>query len=92
MVIDENNNNVVTGTATYKDLADDVKIYYVDAYKSNGEERIIVSEGDGVIVSAQTTEADEYEVSVMYKTNDDGEISHIIVEVDGQAIWNSVTK
>ena len=91
MVIDENNNNVVTGTATYKDLADDVKIYYVDAYKSNGEERIIVSEGDGVIVSAQTTEADEYEVSVMYKT-DDGEISHIIVEVDGQAIWNSVTK
>ena len=93
MVIDENNNNVVTGTATYKDLADDVKIYYVDAYKSNGEERIIVSEGDGVIVSAQTTEADEYEVSVMYKFNDDdGEISHIIVEVDGQAIWNSVTK
>ena len=91
MVIDENNNNVVTGTATYKDLADDVKIYYVDAYKSNGEERIIVSEGDGVSVSAQTTEADEYEVSVMYKT-DDGEISHIIVEVDGQAIWNSVTK
>ena len=91
MVIDGSNNNVVTGTATYKDLADDVKIYYVDAYKSNGEERIIVSEGDGVIVSAQTTEADEYEVSVMYKT-DDGEISHIIVEVDGQAIWNSVTK
>ena len=92
MVIDEATNNVVTGTATYKDLADDVKIYYVDAYKSNGEERIIVSEGDGIIVSAQTTEADEYEVSVMYKTNDDGEISHIIVEVDGQAIWNSVTK
>ena len=93
MVIDGSNNNVVTGTATYKDLADDVKIYYVDAYKSNGEERIIVSEGDGVIVSAQTTEADEYEVSVMYKTNEDnGEISHIIVEVDGQAIWNSVTK
>ena len=92
MVINESTNNVVTGTATYKDLADDVKIYYVDAYKSNGEERIIVSEGDGVIVSAQTTEADEYEVSVMYKTNDDGEISHIIVEVDGQAIWNSVTK
>ena len=93
MVIDGSNNNVVTGTATYKDLADDVKIYYVDAYKSNGEERIIVSEGDGVIVSAQTTEADEYEVSVMYKFNDDdGEISHIIVEVDGQAIWNSVTK
>ena len=77
-------------TAKYMTLADDAKIYYVDAYKSGENERIMVSEGDGVIPSADIgTSETEYANSVIYKTNDDGEITHIIVEIHGEEIWNN---
>ena len=73
----------------YMDLADDVKVYYVDAYKSDDVEKIIVSEAEGLVLSDEL-DTDKFAESVMYKKNSDGEISHIIVEVDGAAIWTSV--
>ena len=80
-------NGTSTGAA-YKTLADDVKIYYVDAYKSGNNDRIIVSEGDGLVTSAET-EADTFAKSVLvkYGTGDEASvITAIIVEVDGQEI------
>ena len=74
--------------AKFMTLAKDAKIYYVDAYKSNSNERIIVSDGDGIVPSAETN-ATTYQTSVIYKTNNDGEISEIIVEIHGEKIWTN---
>ena len=77
----------------YMTLADDVKIYYVDAYKSSNSDvnnRIIVSEGDGVVVSAETAE-NRFAKSVLYKVDKDDAsiITEIIVEIHGEEILST---
>jgi len=80
-----------SGTATTKDLvlADDVKVYYVEAFEtSDGLARVSVTEGDEIVESIEA-DTNKYELSAAYKTNDDGEVSHIIVEVTGAYIWSN---
>ena len=83
--------NAVVIDGTYMELAKDAKIYYVDSFKSsdsNVNNRVIVSEGDGLITSAEITEGN-YNDSVYYRVNSDGEITHIIVEIHGEKILSN---
>ena len=75
--------------AKYFALADDAKIYYVDAYKSSGNNRVIVSEGDGLVTSIENDGGTTAQKSVYYRLNEDLEISHIIVEIHGETIWTN---
>ena len=80
---------VKSGKATTKDLvlADDVKIYYVEAFKTSSDKaRVSVTEGDEIVTSIEA-DTNTYELSAAYKTNSDGEVSHIVVEVTGAYIW-----
>ena len=70
----------------YVELADDAKVYYVDAYKSGTSDRIMVSEG--TIAEAAEVSEGVLATNVLYKLNSSNKISHLIVEVDGEAIVN----
>ena len=81
--------NGTIANAKYFALADDAKIYYVDAYKSSGNNRVIVSEGDGLVTSIENDGGTTAQKSVYYRLNEDLEISHIIVEIHGETIWTN---
>ena len=73
--------------STYVDLADadDLKIYYVDAYQTSaGADRIIVSEAEG-LVAADELDDDTFALNALVKIVE-GEIVEIIVEVQGEEI------
>jgi len=78
-------NAIVLRDASYMELAKDAKIYYVDAYKSNNEDRIIVSEGEGFVLSVETAQ-DTFANSVLYTKNTEGKITQLIMEINGEAI------
>ena len=82
-------NEVMLISGGYKKVADDAKIYFVDAYTSSGSQKIMVSEGDALVEAAEDLNGNLVN-NVLYKVNGDGEIATIIVEVDGEAIWTSV--
>ena len=80
-------NALVLNSYGYVELASDAKVYYVDAYKSGANDRIMVSAADGIVEAAEISEG-VLAKNVLYKLNDSNKISHIIVEVDGEAIVN----
>ena len=78
-------NAIVLRDASYMELAKDAKIYYVDAYKSGSDNRIIVSEGEGFVLSVETAE-NTFADSVLYTKNTEGKITQLIMEINGEAI------
>ena len=70
-------------------LADDVKAYYVDSFErsSDGKKRTTVSVGEGYILSAEDEHGTAYN-SIKFKA-DDGKITHIIMEIDGETLFDN---
>ncbi|MBE6987692.1 MAG: S-layer homology domain-containing protein [Ruminococcaceae bacterium] len=87
--VDEDGDEVMLVSGGYKAVADDAKIYFVDAYLSGTTHKIMVSEGDVINEAAEDVNGNLVN-NVLYKLNSDGEISHIIVEVDGELIWTDL--
>ena len=82
--------NAIVVNDTDLDFADDIKIYYVDAYKDAKElAKIAVTEGDGIVESNEIEDG-TLAKSVLFKTkevNGVTKLAEIIVEVHGDAIW-----
>ena len=80
-------NKIVLENAGYKTIADDVEIYYVDAYETtSGSPRIAVAEGTGIVDAAELDENGTLAKNILFNLDDDGYIDEIIVEVDGDAL------
>ncbi|MBQ6867669.1 MAG: hypothetical protein IJO16_03230, partial [Clostridia bacterium] len=69
------------------EFASDMEIYYVDAFVSSSRARLAISEGDGLVLAAEK-DNNTYEKNVRFAL-EDGKISKIIVEVNGEFIWNA---
>ena len=80
----EGNGLVIDGVEY--ELAEKVKVYYVDTYKDGDNTKIAITEGEGFTVSEELGE-DLMAESVMFIYDSEDEvITEIIVEVDGEEI------
>ena len=84
-------NKLMLAANGYMEVASDAKIYYIDAYKSSGADRVMNSVAEGLVEAAEIGEDNQgnpvYAKNILFNLNSDlTKIDTIIIEVDGEAL------